>query len=199
MTGAVLAGGENRRIPVLKSFLTVGGKPIIERSIEVLKRVFQRIVINTNLPERYFSLGLPMIADIRREKGPMTGILSVLTSTEDDAVFVVACDMPFINENLIRYMAERYGEHGSRNYDAVVPVFKGRKEPLFGIYTKGAAKAMDVMIQSGKRSLTGMLESLIVMYISEEDVRSVDSGGESFVNINTMEDYERIGGKECLA
>lgn len=198
MTGAILAGGENRRIPVLKGFLTVGGKPIVERSIEVLKRVFQRVVINTNLPERYFSLGLPMIADIRQEKGPMTGILSVLTSTEDDSVFVVACDMPFINENLIRYMVERYRERGSRNYDAVVPVFKGRKEPLFGIYTKGGAETMDVMIRSGRRSLTGMLESLSVMYISEEEVRAVDSGGESFVNINTVEDYERIGGKTCL-
>lgn len=202
MIGAILSGGENRRIPVLKGFLSVQGKPIIERSIEVLSRVFDRVVISTNMPERYFSLGLPLVGDIRREKGPMTGILSVLAATGADAVFVVACDMPFIREDLIRYIA---AEHRKENegraagkFDATIPVFRGYTEPLFGVYAGSAAVPMDRLIGEGRRKLTDVLAGLRVNYISEQEIRAVDPGGESFVNINTMEDYERIGGKTCL-
>ena len=202
MIGAILSGGENKRIPVLKGFLSIEGRAIIERSIDVLTRVFDRVVISTNMPERYFPLGVPLIGDIRREKGPMTGILSVLTATGADAVFVVACDMPFINENLIRYIVEKHRtectEQGAGNCDAVIPVFRGYKEPLFGIYARSAVQPMDDLIRDGRRKLIDVLAGLRVKYIAEQEVRAVDPAGESFVNINTMEDYERIGGKTCL-
>ena len=202
MIGLILAGGENKRIPVLKGFLTIEGRAIIERSIDVLTRVFGRVVISANMPERYFSCGVPLIGDIRKEKGPMTGIVSVLVATGAEAVFVVACDMPFINEKLIRYMVERHGAgragQGELNSDAVIPVFRGYKEPLFGIYARSAAQEMESLIRNGQRSLTDMLAHLHVRYIAEQEVRAADPAGESFVNINTMEDYERIGGKTCL-
>ncbi len=202
MIGAILSGGENTRIPVLKGFLSIEGRAIIERSIDVLTRVFDRVVISTNMPERYFPLGVPLIGDIRREKGPMTGILSVLAATGADAVFVVACDMPFISEKLIRSMVGKYkaecAEQGTGNCDAMIPVFGGYKEPLFGIYARSAAVPMDSLIRDGRRKLTDVLAGLRVRYIAEQEVRAVDPEGGSFVNINTMEDYERIGGKTCL-
>ena len=202
MIGAILSGGENKRIPVLKGFLSIEGRPIIERSIDVLRKVFDRVVISTNMPERYFSLGMPLVGDIRKEKGPMIGILSVLVATGEDAIFVVACDMPFINEKLIRYMVEKHRtectEQGAGNYDATIPVFRSYKEPLFGIYARSAVQRMESLIGNGQRSLADMLAHLRVKYIAEQEVRAVDPEGESFVNINTMEDYERIGGKTCL-
>ena len=202
MTGAILSGGENRRIPVLKGFLTVGGRAIIERSVEVLGRVFDKVVISTNMPEKYFSLGVPLIGDIRKERGPLTGILSVLIATGEDAVFVIAGDMPFVSEKLIRFMAGHYTQEesvqGTRRYDAMVPVFNGRREPLFGVYAKTAAPVMDRRIENGQRSAADLLAHLRVRDVAEEEIRSVDPAGDSFVNINTMEDYERIGGKTCL-
>lgn len=202
MIGAILSGGENRRIPVLKGFLTVDGATIIERIIGVLGRVFERVVISTNMPERYFCFGVPLIGDIKREKGPMTGILSVLVATGEDSVFVVACDMPFVSEKLIRYMVEKYSAEsagqGPQNYDAVIPVYKGREQPLFGIYTRSGMKTLESMIESGQRSLIRMLRDLRVLCITDEEVKGVDSAGESFVNINTLKDYKRIGGKTCL-
>jgi molybdopterin-guanine dinucleotide biosynthesis protein A len=202
LIGAVLSGGENKRIPVLKGFLEVEGRAIIQRSIDVLARVFGSVVISTNMPERYFSLGVPLIGDIRKEKGPMTGILSVLVATRAEAVFVVACDMPFINEKLIRYMVGKHrtacSERGGGICDAVIPEFRSYKEPLFGIYTGSAVQRMESLIRDGRRKLTDVLAHLRVTYIAEQEVRAVDPEGESFVNINTMEDYERIGGRICL-
>jgi molybdopterin-guanine dinucleotide biosynthesis protein A len=202
LTGAILAGGENTRIPKLKGFLEVGGTPIITHNIGILKKIFERVVISTNMPERYFSLGLSLIGDIRSERGPMTGILSVLVATGDDSVFVVACDMPFVNEHLIRYMVEKHREEsaggGVQTYDAVVPVFQGLTEPLFGIYTRDCIPTLESMIRNGQRSIIGMLKALRVRPITDDEVKGVDAAGRSFVNINTVEDYKKIGGKVCL-
>lgn len=198
MIGVVLSGGENRRIPVLKGFLTVEGKPIIKRSISILSRIFDRVVISTNMPEKYFCFGLPLIGDIKKDKGPMAGILSVLAATGEDSLFVVACDMPFINEDLIRYMVDRYKGTVRGVVDAVIPVFGGGNQPLFGIYTRGVIKTMEKMIRNEQRSLSGMLTDLQVRYVTENEIKDVDPRGESFVSINTVEDYKRIGGKICL-
>lgn len=200
MTGVILAGGENRRIPALKGFLSVEGRAIIERSIETLTGILGRTVISTNMPEKYFSFGLPLIGDIKREKGPIIGILSVLAATGEDSVFVVACDMPFVSERLIRYMVTSYEGEMARKarVDAVIPVFEGKTEPLFGVYTKGVVNTIEGMIRSGRKGLIAMLEDLNVHYITDREVRAMDPKGDSFININTMEDYERIGGKTCL-
>ncbi len=196
MIGAILSGGENSRMPVLKGFLKVEGSTIIERGIAVLARVFERVVISTNMPERYFPLGLPMIGDIRKEKCPMTGILSVLVATGEEAVFVVACDMPFISERLIQYMVrEQRAEGIGKDYDAVVPVFRGKKEPLFGIYTKAVIHAAESTFRTGERRITEMLKGLHVRYVTEDEVRALDPAGDSFVNVNTMEDYYEVAAR----
>ena len=200
MTGAILAGGENTRIPKLKGFLEVGGTSIIAHTIGILKKFFERVVVSTNTPESYFSLGLPLIGDVRSERGPMIGILSVLVATGDDSVFVVACDMPFVDERLIGYMVEKYRAEtaGGQIYDAVVPVFQNLIEPLLGIYTRNCIPPLESMIQNGQKSIIGMLKTLRVRFVTDDEIKAVDAAGRSFVNINTREDYENIGGKVCL-
>ena len=200
MIGVILAGGENSRIPALKGFLSVEGKAIIERSIETLTGILGKTVISTNMPEKYFCFGLPLIGDITQEKGPIIGILSVLAATGEDSVFVVACDMPFVGGNLVRYMVESFKGEIARDahVDAVIPVFEGKTEPLFGIYTRRVMKPIEGMIHHGRKGLIAMLGDLNVQYITDEEVRAMDPKGASFVNINTMEDYKRIGGNTCL-
>jgi len=200
LIGVILAGGENSRIPALKGFLSIEGKAIIERSIETLTGILGQTVISTNMPEKYLCFGLPLIGDIKKEKGPIIGILSVLAATEEDSVFVVACDMPFVSGKLIQYMVESFKGEMARDahVDAVIPVFEERTEPLFGIYARRVMKPIEGMIHNRRKGLIAMLEDLNVRYITDEEVRAMDPKGASFVNINTMEDYERIGGKTCL-
>lgn len=193
MTGTILSGGENSRIPHIKGLLAVEGKTIIGRSLEVLGKVFGKVVISTNAPDPYFRFGVPLIGDVRKEKGPMIGILSVLAATGND-IFVAACDMPFINEGLIRFMADMFRAQRARGRrcGAVVPVFRGKKEPLLAIYSVSAADTIERMLGEGKRGLIEMLDRMEVCYIAEEEVMRFDPEGRSFININTMEDYQKI-------
>lgn len=195
MDAIILAGGENKRFPVIKGFLEISGKRIIERNIELLKGIFDRVIISTNNPELYFYLGVLMVGDVVEYRGPMTGILSGLTIPEVSEVFVTACDMPFINAELIKYIVDKW----EKEYDALIPIFDDKPQPLLGIYSKRIAKSMEQSIINGERSLREFLQGINVFYINEEEVRNIDPESRSFININTIEDFQKeIGGEICL-
>jgi molybdenum cofactor guanylyltransferase len=182
-------------MPVLKAFLLVQGKTILDRAVKVLGRVFEKVVISTNTPERYFSGGLPMIGDVRNEKGPMTGILSVLAATGEEAVFFVACDMPFLNERLIRYIKsvfERHWENGGE-VDAAIPASGEYFEPLFGIYTRRCVAHIEGMLSGSRKGLVEMIREIRVITIPWEVVSTMDPECRSFINLNTFDDYKRMG------
>jgi molybdenum cofactor guanylyltransferase len=194
MDALILAGGENKRIPVLKGFLEIQNKKIIERNTTLLNSLFKRVMISTNTPEYYFYLGCPMVGDVLDSRGPMTGILSAFISAEASDIFVSACDMPYINAILIHYITEKW----DNRFDAVIPLHEQKPQPLFGIYSKRIADKMEWSIKAGMRSLRDFLKEITVYYIGEDEVRSIDREARSFVNINTVEDYKREGGQSCL-
>lgn len=194
MDALILAGGENSRIPFLKGFLEIGGSRIIESNVRLLKGLFKRVLISTNSPEIYFYLGEMMVGDIIKHKGPISGIYSALNIPDVPDVFVTACDMPFINVILIQHMINKWdGEH-----DSVIPVFDNRPQPLFGIYSEKITGKIEDSIKKGRKSLMELLKRINVLYIKEEEVRSIDKEGRTFVNINTIEDFKREGGRLCL-
>jgi molybdopterin-guanine dinucleotide biosynthesis protein A len=195
MDALILAGGENTRIPVPKGLLVINGERIIDRNVHLFKGIFKRIFISTNAPDLYFSTGAIIVGDIIQKKGPMTGICSALAVPSVSAVFVTACDMPFINVILVQYLLERW----ECRRDALIPIYRKMPEPLFGIYSKSIAGVMEDSIRKGERSLQAFLGKINVLYVDEEEVRRRDPEGKSFVNINTLEDYQKeTGGKACL-
>lgn len=195
MDALILAGGENKRMPLIKAFIEINHQRIIDSNIRLLKKIFNRVIISTNDPKLYFYTGLPMIGDILPIRGPMTGIFSVLSSPDTSILFVIACDMPFINAILIKYIMDSWKD----KYDALIPIFNGLPQPLFGIYSKGIVNRMEEEIKSNNKSLIDFLKKINTFYIKEGEVRNIDPEGRSFVNLNTMRDFEReIGGKVCL-
>jgi molybdopterin-guanine dinucleotide biosynthesis protein A len=194
MDAFILAGGENKRIPVVKGFLEIQNRKIIEKNLDLLNRLFKRVLISANAPEWYFYLGSPMVGDVLDSRGPMTGILSALVSTEASDIFVIACDMPYINAILIQYIVEKW----DNRFDAAIPLYEQKPQPLFGIYSKRIADKMEWCIKTGRRSIRDFLRDITVYYISEDEVKRIDHKGRSFVNINTAEDYKREGGQSCL-
>jgi molybdopterin-guanine dinucleotide biosynthesis protein A len=132
-----------------------------------------------------------MVGDTMRHRGPMSGILSTLNIPEISEIFVTACDMPFISGELIRYIVDQW----DKRWDAVIPVFDKKPQPLLGIYSKPIAQNMENSIKNGTRSLRKFLKGIHVLYINEKDVRRIDREGKSFVNINTPEDAENVIGR----
>ncbi len=184
-SGVILAGGENSRMPVLKGFIEVNGQGILKRNLSILTHLFRNVFIITNEPEAYFSFRVAMVGDVYNTRGPMTGILTALLNSATPWVFISACDMPFINEHLIQYMASRRD-----NFDAVVPLLEDKTEPLFAFYSRRLILSMERNILEGKKSLKDFLISERVKYISREEILKIDPEGRSFINLNTPDDAE---------
>lgn len=192
MNALILAGGENKRLPVIKGFLEINGRRLIDSNVDLLKSIFDKVFVSTNTPELYFYLGLQMVGDTMKERGPMTGILSTLNIPEISDIFVTACDMPFINAELVNYIVGKW----DKKWDGVIPVFDKMPQPLLGIYSKNIAHNMENSIRNGIKSLRQFLHRINVLYIKEKDVRKIDHEGKSFVNINSLADLEQETGRD---
>ncbi len=187
MTGVILAGGENKRFPVTKSFIRIDGEKIIDRNLRMLKECFKEVFISTNSPELYFYTMVPLIGDVIHTRGPISGILSCLINSRYENVFVMACDMPFVKKELIQLITSY-----SSGDDAVVPMYNSEAQPLLAVYNRRIIPVMERLIGENKKSLKEFLEHVHVRYISEGEINSVDLDGRSFININTVEDLKNV-------
>jgi molybdopterin-guanine dinucleotide biosynthesis protein A len=189
VTGVILAGGKSTRYGANKAFAEVRGVRLIERTIRVMDSVFQRLLLVTNTPDEYAYLNLPMVEDLIKGLGPLGGIYTGLEVIGDGAGFFVACDMPFLRENFLRYMVTLRGDH-----DAVVPRVKWMVEPLHALYAKKCLPAITESVHSREKQILKFFQKIKVRYVEEEEIRSMDPDLKSFFNINRPEDLERING-----
>jgi len=189
-TAVILAGGGNRRFRSLKSFINIEGMPIIERNLALLRELFCEVFISTNFPEPYFYLGAPLIGDVLPSRGPMSGIYSALINAKGPGVFVVACDMPFLNKEAVSFILQQRIIHCRHRgaCDATIAVF----QPLSGVYSRSLLPHLEKGITDEKTSLVPFLRGVNTYFIDEPDMRTIDPDGRSFININTVEDYEKI-------
>jgi molybdopterin-guanine dinucleotide biosynthesis protein A len=185
MTGIILAGGENRRMGTDKAFLDVAGRPLVERVINVLKGLFERVIIVTNSPQSYARYAVSVVTDAIDKRGPLTGIYSGLLASKDEYNFVAACDMPFLNSGLIGHMAKE-----AEGYDVVVPEIRGNVEPLHAVYHKRLLPLIESQIRRDSRQIRKIFESVKVRRIVEEEIARFDPDKRSFINLNTPQEYK---------
>ena len=82
ITGVIQAGGRSVRMGGRpKALMELGGRRIIDRVADVVRAVADDVLIVTNTPELYASLGLPMVPDAFPDHGSLGGIYSGLHAT----------------------------------------------------------------------------------------------------------------------
>ena len=186
-TGILLAGGSSRRYGKNKAFLMINGIPLIERVTEKMKKIFQEVIVIANEKERFAYLGLPVVEDIKKGLGPLGGIYTGLLSISNEAGFFIACDMPFIDEGLVRYMTDIRD-----NYWAVVPSVGDEIEPLHAIYSKSCLGDINNLIDSEIYQVRRFYSRINVRFVKEGEIRQFIAPEIAFLNINTPDEYVRI-------
>ena len=189
MNAIILAGGKASRMEgIAKAFLKINHEPLIEKQIRGLKKLFDKIIIVTNLPARYASLkGVEVASDIIPYQGPLGGIYSGLRVSDSFYNFVVACDMPFIDTGLIEYMHKK-----CPGYDAVVPRIDNKYEPLFSFYSKGCVKFIIQLLDKKIFKISELFSRIKVKEITRDEVLKFAFGEKIFTNINTRKDLAHI-------
>lgn len=189
VTSIILAGGKNLRLGRSKALETIGDKSLIERVAQRLKPLTNQYLIVTSqerfeLPD---ACKAEILIDIYEGKGPLAGIYTGLLASRYSHSIVVACDMPFLNIELLRYMLEL-----SRGFDVVVPrLEEGMIEPLHAIYAKSCLSNMKTRLESNQLKVHSFLDTMNVRYVERAECQRFDPQLLSFFNINYQSDLER--------
>jgi molybdopterin-guanine dinucleotide biosynthesis protein A len=187
VSAIILAGGKNKRIGRNKAFIQIStGETILQNAINILRPISPEIIIVTNRKEAYQKFNVSVVEDLIKESGPLGGIFTGLCYSLSKHNFVVACDMPFIQPDVIGLLLKESG-----TYDVVIPELNGEVEPLFAVYSKNCIPVMFEHLQKQNLKIRQVLGKLQVKRIGAEEVDRLDPEHLSFFNINTEEDLRR--------
>lgn len=170
-----------------KAFLEIDGKPLVERSLAVLQAVFTEVLISSNQPELYAGYELPIIQDEIHDRGPLEGLYQGLKAAAYDNVFFVACDMPFLSVELIRFLSAWIPA-----YDVVVPQLQSGLHPLHAFYHRRCLPTIQNNLEAGRLKIIDFYPSCSVRYVAETELNNFQNLSQVLCNVNTPEDWSAI-------
>jgi molybdopterin-guanine dinucleotide biosynthesis protein A len=190
VTSIILAGGKNQRLGGKRKALeAIRGKSLIKRVAERVGPLTNQILVVTSREQFNFSVAFKarILVDLYPDKGPLGGIYTGLLASQSSHSLVVACDMPFLNTKLLRYMIEL-----SRDFDAVVPrLEEGMLEPLHAIYSKSCLGNMKTQLELNQLGVDSILNAVRIRYVERAECQRFDPQLSSFFNINCQFDLEQ--------
>jgi molybdopterin-guanine dinucleotide biosynthesis protein A len=193
VTGVILAGGKSRRMGEDKSFVPFSGRPLIQSVLDRLVPLFEDVIIVTNSPDRYTDFSVRVEKDLLPNRGPLGGIHTALLAAATPSCFVAACDMPFVNPDLVRFMSEEID-----GFDLVIPCSENTLQTLCAVYSRGCVHPMERQLSDGRLKVADLLQHVAVKMVGPEEIARFDPQGASFLNINTPQDRSRLDGKYAV-
>jgi len=183
----ILAGGENSRIGKDKAFLQCGERTFIEEQVFTLRNIFEEIIIVTNNRNKFKDMNVKVVTDIVPHSGPLGGLYTGLAVSSNIHCFVIGCDMPLINLELIKFMIDNINEN-----DIIIPLSSRGKETLFAIYSINCLETIKKQLELKNLKLIDILKYHKVRYMSEKEIIKFDPEEYSFFNVNNPNDYEKV-------
>ncbi|MDR4493546.1 MAG: molybdenum cofactor guanylyltransferase [Nitrospirales bacterium] len=170
-----------------KRYLHWQGLNLLDSVCGVMNRVFEDIVVVTAIPDYELrSLSVRFITDEIPGKGSIGGLFSGLRHSLNSYCFVVGCDMPYLNPEVIAEIC--------RNPPADIVVVKLLQgfQPLHARYSKQCIPFLEEMIQSDNLKIQHLItDSRISSRILDEThISGIDPHLRSFINVNTPADWE---------
>ena len=186
--GVILAGGESTRMGADKSMLLLNGRPFIQHIAETMQQELDSVLISANDERTFQFLNLPVIPDIIRGCGPMSGIHAVFAQTAAEKIFIAPCDMPLLNADTIRMVIDQ-----SQDVDAVVLRSSQKLQPLCGLYARSCVSVLEQRMSRGQYSMMGLLENISTLIVS-----STTNNDDELLNINTPQEYAELRGNPAI-
>jgi len=185
----VLAGGKGLRLGRKKTLETINNATLLQTVVSQLAFLNSDTIIVTANEESFPRLTgskLRVVTDIYPGKGPLAAIYTGLKISDSFYNLVVACDMPFLNRDLLRYMVQV-----APDYDIVVPRVGDMVEPLHAIYSKECLVPIETLIKQDSLSVNRLFALVRTRYVETEEIDRFDPQHLSFFNINTQDDLRK--------
>jgi molybdopterin-guanine dinucleotide biosynthesis protein A len=175
ITGVILAGGKSSRMGQNKALMSLGGKRLVDRVVEVMHSVFDDLLMVTNTPDVYANLGLPMVQDVWPEKGSLGGVYSAIYHVATPYCLIVACDMPFLQAAVLRYL---------------IPDVLGELQTLHAIYSKACLQPIERRLETHRLRIVGFFPEVRVRTVTASELEPYDPALLAFQNLNTPEEFQ---------
>jgi len=187
--GIILAGGQSRRMGSDKANLRLqpDGPTLLERAVASLRTVVgDNLIVIANQPEKY-NLELMVVGDNFPSNGPLAGLEAGLTASQMDYNILVACDMPFLQTDLLQALVI-WAKEG--NWDAIVPLNReSLPEPLCAIYQRRTLEVARSCLQQKRNKMAEFLKAINTRYLALCDYEEFDPQLLSFKNLNTSQEF----------
>lgn len=184
----IQAGGQSTRMGKDKGLLQFGKFKMVEYILHQISGMGEKNFIVSNQPEEYQKFGLPVYPDIYQNIGALGGFHTIFSFLERDYAVVLACDMPFVNRDLINYLISL-----TKDFDIVVPRLTQNEfvEPFRAVYSKKCLYAVERAIARGNRKVISFFDDLRVRYVEKNEIHIYDADERSFFNVNTPADLQQ--------
>jgi molybdopterin-guanine dinucleotide biosynthesis protein A len=185
-TIVIQAGGESRRMGQDKALLPFLGQPLIERILKRISGLADEILVSTNNPGAFQFLGVPLYPDLVPDRGALGGLYTALRAASHPSVGIVACDMPFLNPDLLAFEREKLMETKA---DIVIPDTNSGLEPFHAVYRRSTCLGpVKSALDAGKWRVDAWFYQIKLLALTSEEMRLYDPHLVSFWNVNTPED-----------
>lgn len=183
ISSILLVGGKSSRLGTDKARIKLDGRSAIAQQVaEKLLTLSDEVIVVTD-GRRYDHLKVRWVSDVYLGAGPLGGLHSGLLAARSSHALVVACDMPFLNLALLRYMISL-----PRDYDVLIPKLGHELEPLHAIYSRKCLQPIERLLKVGRFKILDFFDQVIVRYLTEEEIERYDPDHRSFFNINTPDE-----------
>jgi len=190
-SAAILAGGRATRFGGRdKGALLVDGQTIRSRQLAMLSEVADEVLVvggesgaDLQACDRRAE-ALRHIPDLVPGCGPMGGVHAAVCAARHDAVFVIACDMPYVTAPFAAHLLDL-----ARDADAVVPRTERGLHPLCAVYTRACREPLATRLAAGSLQMKGLLDDVRVRVIEAEDIEVFGDRHRLLANVNTPADY----------
>ena len=176
-----------------KAWLTLGGRPVVRRVIAAVEPLGIPLALVADEPssDRLATLDLPVWTDLIPQRGPLGGLHTGFDRSQSEAILLLACDLPFLTDALLRFLVNR-----SPRADAVIPEAADQLQPLCALYARSCLPVLEDCLSGPDLSMTAFATRLDSRVVKRAEYAHLDPHDITFANLNTPEDYEEA--KELL-
>jgi molybdopterin-guanine dinucleotide biosynthesis protein A len=189
LTIVVQAGGESRRMGEDKALRPFLGRPLIQRVLDRVSPLADELLVTTNTPEKYTFLKLALIPDILPGRGALGGLYTALQAAQHELVAIVACDMPFVNPELLAAQRDWLSDPA---LDVVIPRSAGGTEPFHAVYRRSTClPAIQNAIEADKWRVDAWFSRVKIRWVQPDEAAQFDPHQLAFWNVNTPEEFKQ--------
>ena len=187
--GTVLAGGKSQRFGEDKSQVKLEGKILIDYILNEISDEFKEILIVSNNQIKFkHSDNISMIGDLKKDQGPLGGILSAMKWIKEKKkdykwISTFPVDTPFFKKEILQNFLHEINFEESNLFFIKS---NNTRHNIFGIWSIDLMEKLEEDLNKGERKVELWANSVGVKVINMEFINE-----DPFFNINTKDDLEK--------